>query len=165
MKALECGWRLTILAGAIMISLAAPAQAQQCGDVDYNGDVTASDALVVLKYAVGQPVAMYCCACVTTTSTSTSTTTTTTSTTTTTVPAKPACGQAGTTPPSCNGFCTAGFPYELCIEYPPGSGACQCRPGESGGVCGVVAGPPTCLGTCPQFFICKQVGGICQCVF
>ena len=159
MKASRYGWCLAVLTGALIFLLATPVRAQDCGDLDYSGDVSATDALVVLKYAVGQPVDMHCCACVTTTTTTTSTTTTTT------LPAKPACGQAGTSPPTCNGYCTAGFPYEMCVEYPPSSGACQCRPGVTGGLCGVVAGPPTCLGTCPQFFICKQAGGICQCVF
>ncbi|HYB98802.1 MAG TPA: CAP domain-containing protein [Candidatus Limnocylindrales bacterium] len=53
-------------------------------DVNDNGAVTASDALTILKAAVGHDIALDCPACATTT-TSTTTTTTTTSTTTTTI--------------------------------------------------------------------------------
>lgn len=63
-----------------------------CGDVDCNGKVTVTDALLVLRKSVGLDVELFCTCPVTTTTTSTSTLsssstiTTTTTTTTTTLP-------------------------------------------------------------------------------
>jgi len=50
------------LVGPIVMLLvsAGAAPAQQCGDVDNSGTVVATDALLVLKAAVGTPVALVC---------------------------------------------------------------------------------------------------------
>jgi len=139
-------------------------------DADGSTDIKATDALYVLRYAVGQDVPMDCVSCLwPTDSTSTTTmepttTTTTTSTTTTTVPPPPAklpCTDSRVDPPACDGYCGANG--QMCVEYPPGSGACQCL--GTGFMCGQEAGPPSCNGSCPMLFVCKYKDYVCQCVF
>ncbi len=67
----------------------------------------------------------------------------------------PACGEA--VEPSCDGFCTT--PGEFCTGL---AGACGCAP--SGGTgCGIIVGPPMCLGDCPPFEACFSVAGVCEC--
>lgn len=69
-----------IAAGAFVataLSVAMTSQtafAAECGDIDANGSVTASDALLVLRKAVGVPIEYNCGVVTTTTSTSTTNT-------------------------------------------------------------------------------------------
>jgi hypothetical protein len=54
---------LAVLAAAVLaLSAATPSIAEEsvCGDVNGSGDVTSSDALNVLRSAVGQPVDIFC---------------------------------------------------------------------------------------------------------
>jgi len=51
-----------LVAGALYAAIASPCWAQQCGDVDDSGTIAASDALLVLRRAVGQPVSLVCAA-------------------------------------------------------------------------------------------------------
>jgi hypothetical protein len=44
-----------VMAATVLLGLSAPSSALECGDVDANGNVTALDALVVLRRAVGLP--------------------------------------------------------------------------------------------------------------
>lgn len=50
-----------------VIIFATSAAGQVCGDLDTNGSVSTSDALRLLRFAVGQPVSLQCPACTTTT--------------------------------------------------------------------------------------------------
>ncbi|HYB97714.1 MAG TPA: hypothetical protein VEC57_01135 [Candidatus Limnocylindrales bacterium] len=51
---------LALLSAAMFLGLSVPAVAQTCGDVDGSDSVVASDALLVLKKAVGQNVELTC---------------------------------------------------------------------------------------------------------
>jgi len=87
-----------------------------CGDLDGSGTVAASDALVLLKKAVGQDVSLSCPSC--------TTTTTTGSTTTTTIDKPAGCG---------NGRLDAGEECEGangCGEGERCTGACSCAVSE-----------------------------------
>lgn len=52
--------RLAGFAALAFLAVSAPASAQECGDVNASGAVTTTDALNVLKVAVGQDVALVC---------------------------------------------------------------------------------------------------------
>lgn len=69
----------SLLAAAAVLALAGPALSMECGDVDASGNVSASDALAVLRRAVGIPgQSLQCpdqCPAVTTTTSSTTTNT------------------------------------------------------------------------------------------
>jgi len=54
---------LTTLSAALLQAAVALADAPVCGDVNNNGAVQASDALLVLRNAVGQPVTLTCDRC------------------------------------------------------------------------------------------------------
>jgi hypothetical protein len=115
-------------------------------DADSSGAIVAADALLVLQSALGGSDDLACPPCVTTT--------------TTTEPPKVACGDPRADAPACDGYC--GVNGQMCVESPPGSGACQCI---FGATCGGAAGPPICSCGCDALWVCKDIGGICRCVF
>ncbi|HXC53608.1 MAG TPA: DUF1566 domain-containing protein [Candidatus Limnocylindrales bacterium] len=54
-------WNVVALAAGVLLTASTSAMAAAaCGDVNANGTVTSSDALAVLKEAVGQPVNLQC---------------------------------------------------------------------------------------------------------
>src|SRR5512140_2191348 len=57
-----CGalWVSALMGLAMTFASPRPVRAQVCGDVNNSGTVTTSDALNVLRFAVGQPVALTC---------------------------------------------------------------------------------------------------------
>jgi len=65
--------RLLIIAIYVLLLAARPAMAvhETCGDHDGNGVIAATDALLLLSSAVGQPVSLQCPACPTTVTTTT----------------------------------------------------------------------------------------------
>jgi len=75
------------LFGVLVLAHSAIAAAPQCGDLDESGTIAATDALLLLKRAVGQNVTLLCPVCSTTTTLPATTTTSTTSTTTMPMPA------------------------------------------------------------------------------
>lgn len=127
----------TAVAGWIgCLSYPVAAVAQQCGDVNCSGGVTSSDALAVLRRAVGLGVVLVCASdCSTTTTsappTTTTSTTTTTTTTTTTLPQDLPCQ------------CAAPCPF-LCPDKTVVEGKCvMARLGLNPGEC-------LCTALCPS---------------
>jgi hypothetical protein len=115
-------------------------------DADDSGEVVTSDALLLLSLATGADVDLECPSCVTTT--------------TTLEPFRVPCGDPREDAPACDGYC--GVQGQMCVEYPPGSGDCQCIFGST---CGSAEGPPVCAGACDPLWVCRDVGGTCRCVF
>ena len=64
-----------VLLVVAVLAVRSPADATECGDLDNNGSISAADALLVLRKAVGAAVPPLQCpsVCVTTTSTTTTT--------------------------------------------------------------------------------------------
>ncbi|MFQ5478204.1 MAG: hypothetical protein ACE5E4_06265 [Candidatus Binatia bacterium] len=93
----------------------------------------------------------------TTTTTAPPATTTTTTTTTVQQDFPPCEGVSG---PLCDGTCPAGL---MCVEEPPGSGACTCAPSTPQEICGFV-GPPFCWGECAPNQACAEHMGGCMCM-
>lgn len=72
----------------------------------------------------------------------------------------PACGDAEAY--QCDGVCPAGY---TCLAFL--ADYCSCGPNVDpiAGLCGELAGPPTCLGECPPWTpICADLGGVCTCL-
>ncbi len=150
--------RSLLLMGGLSMVLFLPAAgfAQQCGDVDCSGTITATDALRVLKKAVGQSVTLRCgsdCLVVTTTSTSTSTPTSSSTVTTTTLPPLPQ-----DTPCLCGADCPFVCPDKtmtsgVCVIEQTGllQGQCRCTAICSGQLqlCPMVCDQSACSVSCP----------------
>ena len=82
-----------------------------------------------------------------------------TSTTTTTLPSGTPRQCVDATPPNCDGTCgDINFACES-----DGGTACICASVDIFSPCGIVAGPPTCYGSCEGQQSCVEVSGACQC--
>jgi len=165
------------LALAFSCSGRAVAGSLPCGDLNDDGSVTASDALSILRAAVGTDS---CDECVCDVDGSGSVAATdalialnfavgenvdlacppcATTTSTTEPPLLLPCGDPRAGTPQCDGFC--GVDGQMCAEASPGVCECIFFPAP----CGAAAGAPQCWGSCAKGAVCVQVGSICECLF
>jgi len=161
-------------------STAAAKKANDCGDANDDGQITAADALDALRTALdlssceacrcdvngsgdivtGDALAILTVAVGGSASFDCPACVTTT-TTTTTLPVFRQCGDPRAGAPNCDGNC--GVDGQMCVESPASSGNCQCI--FTPIACGVAAGPPVCSGSCPKTGVCRQVANTCECLF
>ncbi len=159
---------ISLLLAPLFLLQPAAARSQQCGDVDCNGRITATDALRVLKKAVGLPVTLTCNGdCPTTTSTTArpTTTTTTVPSTTTTTTTVPSTSTTTSTVPSTTTTAGPTTTTTLPQEQPCLCGAdcpfvCPDRSMTSG-VC-VIAQAGLPQGQCRCTAICPGVPQVCS---
>ncbi len=148
----------TVLAACLGSSLLfSPASAQLCGDVNCSGSVTSTDALAVLRKAVGLSSPLLCADdCSSTTTSTTTTTTTTSAATTTTLTTLPATTTT-TLPQDSPCACTDPCPF-LCPDKTLVVGECVIS------ALGLSPGQCLCTALCPSLApLCAPICDLSPC--